>query len=128
MLRRLAIVGLLTALAACKSDTSTGPAPAAVINVRVRDDIGAPVDRTQIIVTMSATRLDSHTKSDGTADFSVGHPGIYMVRVVPRDGYLGDTAPMIKTVRVDSNTTATVDFVLNRAGTSSPNFPSTIDR
>ena len=128
MLRRLVIVGLLSTLVSCKAETPAGPEPRAVINVRVRDDIGAPVDRTQIIVTMSATRFDSRTKSDGTVDFSVADAGVYMVRVVPRDGYLGDSAPMIKTVSVDSNTTATVDFMLYRAGTSSPNFPQTVDR
>ncbi len=124
MMRRLVIAGLLATLAACKSETSTGPQATSVINVRVRDDSGAPVDRTQIILTMSATRLDSHTRKDGTADFNVGEAGVYMVRVVPRAGYLGEAQPIIKTVRVDANTTATVDFTLNRAGNALPNFPT----
>lgn len=124
MMRRLVIAGLLAAFSACKPETSAGPEPTTVINVRVRDDIGAPVDRTQIIVTMSATRLDSRTRRDGTADINVGDAGVYMVRVVPRAGYIGEAQPIIKTVRVDSNSTATVDFTLNRAGTALPNFPT----
>lgn len=128
MMRRLVIVGLLATLGACKTETPIGPEATSVINVRVRDDIGAPVDRTHIIVTMSATRLDSRTGRDGTADIDVGDAGVYMVRVVPRAGYVGEAQPIMKTVRVDSNTIATVDFTLNRAGTTSPNSPTPIEQ
>jgi len=117
-MRRI-IFGLLVASAsACSSGTPTsllGP----VLNVRVIDDIGAPVNRMPIKVTMSeASRIDGRTGNDGTADIRLTQAGTYEVRVIPRDGYLAGIEPLSKTVTVEANGTVTLTFTVHRAGVS----------
>lgn len=107
---------------ACATDRGTRP-ESTIINFRVRDDRGAPVDRTQVSVTLSATtHVYGRTRGDGSADIDVAGAGIYHVSVIPREGYLASDA-LSKRVTVAANANAAVDFTLYRAGTSNPNPP-----
>lgn len=121
-MRQLICMSLLVTVAACDLDRGTRP-ESTVINVRVRDDRGAPVGRTQVSATLPATtRVKAQTRSDGTADILVADAGIYRVWVVPREGYLASDA-LSKSVTVATNAKAAVDFTLYRAGSSNPNPP-----
>ncbi|MBL0171771.1 MAG: hypothetical protein IPP90_13810 [Gemmatimonadaceae bacterium] len=120
-MRPLITVLLFVGLASCSSRGATAP-DATVISIRLRDDRGAPAGRNQVIVTLpTATRLDTRTQGDGTVDIGVADAGVYLVRVIPREGYVSTTS-LTKTVTVTSNGTVVVDFTLYRAGTDS-NFP-----
>jgi hypothetical protein len=116
---RSVILGLLIAgVSACSSGTPTGPR-GPVLNVRVIDDAGAPVDRMPIKVTMSEdSRVDGRTGRDGTADIRLTAAGTYEVRVIPRDGYLAGIEPLSKTVTVEANGAVTLTFTVHRAGVS----------
>jgi len=125
-MRNLIVLGLVTTLAACGSSASTEPTGSqSVISVRVVDDIGAPVDRIPVIVTMSASRFDGRTSKNGKAGISVSSPGTYSIRVIPRDGYVASLEPTVKSVSVEANATAQVDFTIFRTGNSetNPNLP-----
>ena len=125
-MRNLIVLGLITTVAACGSSGSTEPTGSqSVINVRVVDDIGAPVDRIPVIVTMSAIRFDGRTSKNGKAGISVSSPGTYSIRVIPREGYIASLEPSVKSVSVEANATAQVDFTIFRTGNSdtNPNLP-----
>jgi hypothetical protein len=121
-MRYLILLGLITTVTGCGSSGSTEPTGSqSIIDVTVRDDIGVPVDRIPVIVTMSANRIDGRTGSNGKAGISVSSPGTYTIRVVPRDGYAGSLEPTVKSVSVETNATALVDFRLSRTGNSDTN-------
>ena len=116
-MRRLVLASLILGLSACGSGGPTSPQ--ALINVRVSDDIGAPVDRMPVRVTMSAAeRFEGSTGRGGTARIEVSGAGTYEVKVIPRDGYLAGPEPLLKTVIVESNGTSTVTFTVHRVGVS----------
>ena len=98
---------------ACESGTAT---QSTVIGVVVRDDRGVPVERMPVTATLSTTRVDVSTRSDGTAEIRVPEAGTYLVRVTPRAGYVGSTPGLEKSVAVDANGKTTVDFTVHRAG------------
>jgi len=88
------------------------------------DDIGAPVNRMPITVTMSETsRIDGRTGSDGIADIRVGEAGTYEVRVIPRDGYLAGVEPLSKTVTVEANDAIVLTFTVHRQGVTTADPP-----
>ncbi|HYW10229.1 MAG TPA: hypothetical protein VE913_24910, partial [Longimicrobium sp.] len=88
-MRKLVLIPLLAAVAACDTSGSTGP-DAAVINVVVLDDRGAPVDRAEVNVTLpSAPVVNALTRKDGTASVEVEDAGTYRVSILPRAGYVG---------------------------------------
>lgn len=119
------LTSLVGGLVACDSGTSPD---STVINVRVRDDIGAPVNRTAIRVSMSdEARLNATTRRDGTADIEVSDAGEYRVYVIPSAGYTAGQEPLSRVVTVSSNSKVTVDFVVQRAGVSTAD-PLPIER
>jgi len=121
---RIVILGLLIAsVSACGSGGPTS-ASGTVLEVRVMDDIGAPVNRMPITVTMSETsRIDGRTGSDGIADIRVGEAGTYEVRVIPRDGYLAGIEPLSKTVTVEANDAIVLTFTVHRQGVTTADPP-----
>ena len=115
MIRHLMLT-LAAGVLACEGGTSPD---ATIINVRVRDDIGAPVTRTAVRVSVSDNgRLNATTRGDGTADIEVGNPGDYLVSVIPSEGYRAGLEPLSRTVTVAPGSKVTVDFVVIRAGVS----------
>jgi hypothetical protein len=114
-MRRLILTLLVAGGIACESSTGT---ESSVISVVVRDDRGAPVDRMPVSATLSSTRVDASTRGDGRAEIRVPEPGTYLVRVLPRAGYVGSTPALSKSVTVDDNVRATVDFTVHREGVS----------
>lgn len=117
-MRRLVLASLILGLSACSSGGPTSP-QGPLINVRVNDDIGVPVNRMPILVTMSAAqRIEGSTGNDGTLQVKVGDPGMYHVRVIPRDGYLAGIEPLLKVVTVEPNEAETVTFTVHRVGVS----------
>lgn len=122
-MRPLILASLLVA-AACDGG-GTGP-EATAITVRVHDDRGVPVVRTQVIVTTAASRrLDAHTRGDGTVDFGVADAGVYRVWVIPRAGYVGGTDSLSRSVTVGANARVTLDFTVHREG-AEPSDPLVI--
>ena len=116
MNRHLMLTSLAAGLLACSSGTSPD---GTIINVRVRDDTGAPVSRTAVRVSLSQQgRLNATTRRDGTADIEVGDAGEYVVFVIPSEGYRAGVEPLSRVVNVASNSRVTVDFVVYRAGVS----------
>ena len=110
------LTSLIAGVVACSS--GTGP-DGTIINVRVRDDIGDPVSRTAVRISLSEQpRLHATTRLDGTADIDVGNAGDYVVYVIPREGYKAGLDPLSRVVNVTSNSRVTVDFVLYRDGVS----------
>ena len=119
------LTSLVAGLVACGSGTSPD---ATVIEVRVRDDIGAPVNRTAVRVSLSeSARLDATTRRDGTADIEVGDAGDYLVYVIPSEGYRAGLEPLSRTVTVVPNSKVTVDFIVHRAGVSTAEPPPQSD-
>lgn len=117
MMRKLVLIPLLAAVAACDTG-STGP-DAAVINVLVLDDRGVPVDRAEVNVTLpSATNVSALTRKDGTASVEVEDAGTYRVAVLPRAGYVGGNRSLSRSVIIAPSTRATVEFTLYRSGLS----------
>ncbi|HEX8431180.1 MAG TPA: hypothetical protein VF625_07825 [Longimicrobium sp.] len=118
MMRKLVLIPLLAAVAACDTGGSTGP-DAAVINVLVLDDRGVPVDRAEVNVTLpSATSVSALTRKDGTASVEVEDAGTYRVVVLPRAGYVGGSGSLARSVIIAPSTKATVEFTLYRSGLS----------
>lgn len=112
-MRRLFPILLLAGGIACESGTATR---STVIDVVVRDDRGVPVERMPVSAIFSTTRVDVSTRSDGTAEIRVPDGGTYLVRVTPRAGYIGSTPGLEKSVAVDANGKASVDFTVHREG------------
>jgi|GEM_PF-3204867 len=124
-MRRLALASLIIGVSACGSGGPTAP-EGPVINVRVSDDIGAPVSRMPIrVVAPAAEQLEGSTRNDGTLEIQVGDPGVYQVRVIPREGYLAGTEPLSKVVTVEPNESVIVLFTVHRAGVSTATPPPT---
>ena len=122
-MHRVLVALLIVAVSACGSENPAGT-EAQSIDVRVIDDIGAPVKRTAIRVMASAeSRLEGRTGNDGTAEIRVEYPGSYEVRVIPSEGYLAGTEPLLKTVTVEANGTASVTFTVHRVGTTAEPKP-----
>jgi hypothetical protein len=122
-MHRAVVASMLIAICGCDSGNQTGPA-SALINVRVRDDVGMPVDRMPVRVTMSTEDpLVTRTGADGTVDVRVTEGGVYRVWVVPREGYLAGIESLSKTISVSVNDNATVDFIVHRATVSTDPRP-----
>lgn len=122
-MRKLYLMFLVVGVAGCDSSRGTSP-ESTVINVRLRDDLGAPAGRNQVVVTQSETnRVNARTRDDGMADIHVLEAGVYSVRVVPRDGYVGTMESLSKSVSVAANEKVVVEFTLYRAARSEPNPP-----
>lgn len=116
MIRPILLTSLVAGLVACDSGTSPD---ATVINVRVRDDIGAPVNRTAVRISISQNgRLNATTRRDGTASIEVDDAGDYVVYVIPSEGYRAGLEPLTRTVTVAPNSKVTVDFIVQRTGVS----------
>ena len=117
MRRHLILVSILIGTVACAGQGTE--VEATIINVVVRDDRGVPVNRMPVSAIISPTgRVDASTRTDGTVQLRVPDGGIYVVRVTARAGYIGSTPDLIKSVSVDANATATVDFTVYRQGVS----------
>lgn len=115
-MRLLALSSLLVALVACDAGRGTGP-EATRVTVRLQDDRGEPVGRTQIIVTQSSgARLIGRSGSDGTAEIAVTEGGVHRVQVIPRDGYVGGTDALSKEVTVAEHAMVLVSFTVHRVG------------
>ena|SRR5690349_16038030 len=115
-MRKLILAAALMGAVACSSQGSTGPS-ATNIQVRVVDDRGDPVFRTQVTVKFDGQEpVSALTSRSGVATISVRETGEYVVRVVPRIGYDGSTGPITKSVTVSANSTSTVDFTIFRSG------------
>jgi hypothetical protein len=119
-MRRFIALSIIVAALACSGEATNPAGP--VINVRVIDDIGKPVDRTEIHAVMSDLRHEASTNRDGTARIRVADPGIYEIRVIPRDGYIAGVEPLTKTVTVESTSTAAVEFTVHRGSGSTEEF------
>ena len=115
-MRNLLSVVLVSLLAACDPGGRLGP-DATLISVRVRDDAGAAAGRNEVVITRpDAARVDARTGGDGNADIELAGPGTYVVRVIPRAGYVAGTDPLTKTVTVDARTRTELRFTLYRTG------------
>ena len=122
-MRPLVLLSLLATIAACDAGRSVGP-ESARITVRLKDDRGEPVDRTQIILTRAATpSVITRSGSDGNADIAVADAGVYRVQVIPREGYVGGTEGLSKEVTVSAHATTMVWFTVHRAGSSGAEPP-----
>jgi hypothetical protein len=122
-MRQLLLLSLLVSAAACNAGKSTAPA-STVINVRVMDEVGAPVARTPVRVMVSpTTRVDAATRNDGTVDIGVD-AGVYQVWVIPRDGYISGAESLLKTVTVNASEKTIVDFTVHRAGGNTTDPPA----
>ena len=117
-MRRFILVSLIATATGCGVFGGTEP-DATVINVRVRDDRGVAVGRTQVIVTLATTQVTTRTSSDGSVSVRVAGGGVYRVSVIPRAGYLAATDPLSKQVSVAAKARAVVDFAIARDGTYS---------
>jgi len=114
---------LLVFVAACNVGGGTQPSSTR-LDVRVRDDIGAAVDRMPVTVTFSSgERVSTRTGSDGKVAIDVPDGGTYQVTVIPRVGFIGGVAGLSKAVTVDERTSRTVDFTVHRAGMSTGDHP-----
>jgi hypothetical protein len=122
-MRPVLLLSLLLGVAACDGGRSLGPESARV-TIRLQDDRGVPVGRTQVIVTQpSGARLVGRSDDAGTADIAVAEGGVYRVQVIPREGYVGGTEALSKEVTVAANATVLVYFTVHRAGaTGEPGF------
>ena len=106
---------LILGLSGCDGGSAGPEAPAIV--VRVSDDIGAPVGRIHVIITLAPSdRIDARTRGDGTVRVPVPEAGAYEVRVIPRAGHLGVPGTTSRIVTVGSGGTAVVDFTMHREG------------
>lgn len=116
-MRKLILLPLLLGAAACDFGGGTG-SDAAVINVRVVDDSGAPISRipVRVMLTPSAETLSARTEGDGTARVGVSGAGTYRVTVIPRAGYVGGASPLARNVEVSGSGRTTVDFTIYREG------------
>lgn len=115
-MRKLALIPLLLGAAAC--DVGSGMQPdVAVINVRVVDDRGVPINRTELNVQLpSVERIDGKTGSDGVASIGVADAGTYRVTVIPRAGFYSGPDGSSRIVEVAPNTRTSVEFKLYREG------------
>jgi hypothetical protein len=124
-MRRLVLASLFFSVSACGSSGPTSP-HGQVIDVRVSDDIGAPVDRMPIRVMAPAVdQLEGSTRRDGTLQIQVGDPGVYQVKVIPREGYLAGMEPLSKVVSVEPDESVIVTFTVHRAAVSTADPPPT---
>jgi hypothetical protein len=123
-MRPFLALSLLVGLAAC--DAGRGAAPESpVVIVRLQQDGGVPVGRTQIIVTQaSGAQIVTRTRDDGIAEIAVDAAGVHHVRVIPRDGYLGREGTLAQDVAVAAGARAVVSFTLYPIGrTGEPGEP-----
>lgn len=114
-MRPLVLASLLVGLAACDAGRGTGP-ESSVITVRVRDANGVSAGPNQVLVTLATGTLSARTDRDGTAAIAVAGAGTYRVTIVPRDGFVGGTAGLSRTVAVGPGAPAVVEFTVYRAG------------
>ena len=115
-MRPVLLLSLLLGVAACDGGRSLGPESARV-TIRLQDDRGVPVGRTQVIVTQpSGTRLVGRVGDDGTTTITVDAGGVYRVQVIPREGYVGGTDALSKEVSVAEHAMVLVSFTVHRAG------------
>ena len=122
-MRRLLVLSVAAAMAACSSGGSTGPA-ANVINVRVVDDAGIGVGRMPVTaVSSSGAEVRGVTHGDGTVKISVTESGVYQVSMIPREGYLRSLDPLTRTVSVDAAQAASIQFQVWRSGVSTGENP-----
>lgn len=125
-MRRLLVFSVAAVLAACSSGGTTGP-DANVINVRVVDDIGTGVGRMPVTAIMSnGASVRGVTREDGTVKIGVADAGTYQVSVVPRDGYLRGVDPLVRTISVSASESASIQFLVSRAGISTAETPPQI--
>ena len=111
---------LLFSLVACDGGSSGPDAPA--ILVRVIDDRGAPGNRMQVVVTLSSGgRIVARTRGDGTVHVGVPESGTHRVTIIPRAGYLGDSAGLTRSVTIGGEASVAVDFTVQREGVAMPN-------
>ena len=118
-MRPLVLLLLLSGLAACGFDDGTGP-DATLITGRLRNEIGANAGANYVFVTTPASmRLERRTEIDGTVRIRVQEPGVYRIRVVPRNGFVASELHT-RDVTVGANEHVVVDFTLFRAGSNLP--------
>jgi hypothetical protein len=117
-MRRLVLASLIFGVSACGSAGPTNP-DGALIDVHVSDDIGAPVSRMPVrVIAPAVEQLEGSTRSDGTLQIQVVDPGVYQVKVIPREGYLAGMEPLSKIVSVGPDESVVVTFTVHRAGVS----------
>ena len=118
-MRQLALLLLLSGLAACAFDAGAGP-DATLITVRLRNENGVNAGANYVVVTTPASmRLETRTQIDGTVRIRVQEPGVYRVKVVPRNGFVASELHT-RDVTVGPNEHVVVDFTLYRAGFTLP--------
>ena len=124
-MRPFLVLSLLVSVAAC--DPGRGTAPAApVIVVRLQQDGGVPVGRTQVILTQaSGVEIVTRSGSDGTVAIAVDAAGVHRVRVIPRHGFIGREGTLTRDVAVAPGARTTVSFTLYPTGsTGEPGEPT----
>jgi hypothetical protein len=114
-MRRLIVITLLVVAGAC--DMSRGNRPdQTIINVRIVDDIGAPVVRTAVLVSGSlADPLHTRTGDDGSVEIRLETGGTYRLQVLPRNGYIYNDG-LARDVTVGTNEHTSVQFRMARGG------------
>jgi len=125
-MRRFLVLSAAAVLSACSSGASTEPA-LNVINVRVVDDAGNGVGRMPVTAVMTnGVSVRGITRSDGTLKIGIAQLVVYQVSMVPRDGYLRATDPLTRTMSIDPNTSASIQFQVWRSGVSTAETPPEI--
>lgn len=123
-MRPLLVLSLLLGVAAC--DAGKGIAPdAPVILVRLQQEGGVPVGRTQVILTQaSGAEIVTRSRDDGTVQIAVDAAGVHRVRVIPREGFIGREGTLTRDVAVAPGARTVVDFTLYPVGrTGEPGEP-----
>lgn len=117
-MRRLLALSVVMAIAACSGREVTEP-QLNVISVRVVDDAGTGVGRMSVTAMMSnGTTVTGVTRKDGTLRIGVSDAGVYRVSLVPREGYLRAQDPLVRTIAVEPEASASVQFQVWRVGVS----------
>ena len=125
-MRKLLVLSAAVLLSACSSGASTEPA-LNVISVRVVDDAGNGVERMPVTAVMAGgVSVKGVTRNDGTVKIGIAHLGVYQVSMVPRDGYIRATDPLTRTMSIDANTSASIQFQVWRSGVSTGETPPEI--
>ena len=75
------------------------------------------------VLTSDGLTVTGVTRRDGTVHLGVAGTGVYQVSVIPREGYLRGTDPLVRTVSVDPTASASIQFQVSRAGISQAERP-----
>lgn len=120
--RQLFFIPALLAATACNAGTPVSP-DSVRLNIRLRNDAGGTAGRNQVLVTRTDGASGSHQASiDGSGDITLTGPGTYLVRVIPRAGFVS-TPQLRREVTVSTGERLTVSFTLYREGMPTDYWP-----